>query len=267
MVSRWACATVTLLLACCQPLAAQLSISISPAFVERIVKPGSRVTDTISLTNRSRVPVSVRVSTVDFDASETNEVLEKPSGTDPASLARYLRVSPLQVEVAPDQQVFFRYTITAPKDFTQLRAMLYFVSRPALAPQTQGQRVVFVPRMGVPVYLENIDASAARLRVESVQWKRAGEKGETLELTLLVVNEGERNIRPDGYLDVNAKDGSFAKVFPFNEGHEPVLALHTRKWTAQFGPVPGGELSLKLRFATSSRSSHESESVIPAFVP
>ena len=241
---------------------AQLGVGIAPARIEALVPPGGRTMETLTFSNTSAVPLGVSVEVVDFDASPTNDVIEQPSGTGGSSLAPYLRVSPLEAEVAPGQQVVFRCALRAPAEFTQLRAMIYFVAHPRLA-KGGAAEVVIVPRLGIPAYLENLKARPGTLDVHSVTAKRTGANGDQLELDLDVTNVGERNIRPTGYLRVRAVDGSFDKAFPFNPGSEPVLPAHRRAWKATFGPVPGGGLSLRLRFATSPSTSHESELTIP----
>lgn len=242
--------------------AAQLGVAIAPARIEALVPPGGKTTETLSFSNTSAVPLSVGVEVVDFDASPTNDVIEQPSGTSANSLAPYLRIAPLQVEVAPGQQVFFRCALRAPARFTQLRAMIYFVAHPRVAKKGAAE-VVIVPRLGIPAYLENLKARPGTLDVHAVSARRTGDKGDQLELDLDVTNIGERNIRPTGYLRVRAVDGSFDKAFPFNQGSEPVLPGHRRTWKPTFGPVPGGGLSLRLRFETSPSTSHESDLTVP----
>jgi len=245
---------------------AQLGAAIAPARIEALVGPGARTTEVLSFSNTSATALSVSVEVVDFDVAVDNGVLEKPSGTSPDTLAPYLRVTPLIAEVAPGQQVFFRCSLRAPAEFAQLRAMIYFVAHPHVE-DTGGTKVVIVPRLGIPAYLQNPKARAGTLEVRSVSLQRATGSGEAVELDLDVVNTGERNIRPNGYLRVRATDGSFDRAFAFNEGGEPVLPAHQRKWRMTFGPVPGGELSLRLRFTTSRNASHQSDHTIAAASP
>ena len=245
---------------------AQLGASIAPSRVETLVPPGARTTEVLSFSNTSVASLSVSIEVVDFDADVNNSVVEKPSGTSPSTLAPHLRISPLTAEVAPGQQVFFRCSLRAPEQYTQLRAMIYFVAYPRVD-DSGGTKVVIVPRLGIPVYLQNPKARVGALDVRSVSVRRAGVRGDRLELDLDVVNTGERNIRPTGYLRVSATDGSFDRAFTFNEGGEPVLPAHQRQWKPTFGPVPGGELSLRLRFTTTPDTSHESDLTVPAASP
>ncbi len=243
-------------------LRSAISIAIVPPYIEKVVRAGSKVSDTISFTNQGTETVSVGVDFADFGVSEQGDVSEEPPGTQPASLVRFVRVSPTRVRVAPNQQVFFRYAVETPQDFKQLKAMIYFSSRPEIA--ESANQVVMIPRMGIPLYIENMKAKPASLKLDEIKWERSGEKSESLLLSLHVKNEGERNIRPTGFLQVRSVDGKFDRVFDFNDGREPVLPGQRRRWAMSFGPVPGGELFVKLRFTNSPRTTIESEHRVPA---
>jgi hypothetical protein len=236
------------------------SVSLSPPFIEKLARPSARLTDTIGLTNDSAFPVEVTVDFSDFRVNEKGEVEEMPPGTDPSSLSSYLRITPAKLRIAPQGRAFFRYTIEMPVEFRQLRSQIFFSSRPVVA-KTANQ-VIFVPRMGVPLYVENLAAKAADLKVDQVKWARSPSDGRLL-LNLRVSNDGERNIRPKGFVEVRSSDGKFSKTFPFNEGNEPLLPGQRRDWPLSFGPVPGGELSVRLRFQTSPRGFFDQQYRVP----
>jgi P pilus assembly chaperone PapD len=243
------------------PARPAISVSLSPPFVEKLVRPGGRVSDTISLTNDSAFPVMVTIDFADFRVNEKGEVEEMPLGTDPSSLSSYVRITPAKLRVNPQGRVFFRYSVETPAVFRQLRTQIFFSSRPVV-PNAPNQ-VVFVPRMGIPLYVENISARGAEIKVDEIRWSRSPDKGALL-LGMLVSNTGERNIRPKGFVEVRSADGKFSKTFPFNQGNEPLLPGQKRNWPLSFGPVPGGELSVRLRFATSSRTSFDQQYHVPA---
>lgn len=231
---------------------AAVSINLAPPYVEKVIRPGTTINDTISYTNNGDVALDVSVELADFQASAGGKVLEKPPGTDPASLAGKIRISPTRVRVAPGQQVFFRYSVDPGNNFTQLRAMVYFLSRQVRTRQGETD-VAIAPRLGIPVYIESTQARPGVLRVESVQWSRALDQPDTLLLKLTVANEGERNVRPTGFVQVTAA-GRTGRNFAFNDGRSPVLPGQRREWEMPFGPVPSGELAVALRFSTSARS-------------
>ena len=93
------------------PPRAGMSVAIVPPYVEKVIPPGSRITDTLSFRNNGDEPVVVSVDFADFGVSETGEVTEQPPGSQPFSLARNIHISPMQVRVVPDQQVFFRLLV------------------------------------------------------------------------------------------------------------------------------------------------------------
>lgn len=235
-----------------------ISISLAPPFIEKLARANSSLTDAISLTNNSDVPVMVSVDFADFQVNATGEVEEQPSGSDPTSLAPYIRINPLKLRVPAQGRAFFRYSVQMPAEFKQLRTQIFFSSTP-IVPNAPNQ-VLFVPRMGVPLYVENLKARPADLKVSQVRWSRTGDQ---LLMTMNVRNDGERNIRPRGTVEVRSADRKFTKTFAFNSGNEPVLPGQQHEWTQSFRPVFGGDLSIRMRFETSPRASFEQQYRVP----
>jgi P pilus assembly chaperone PapD len=242
---------------------AQLGISISPSRVELLTGPGRTVRETVTLVNRSSVALQVRLEMTDFDVDTADSVIEAPSGTRPESLAAYLKVTPSTASVPGGGSSVFRFLVHAPEQFTQLREMVFFRSTPVVG-EAGGPRVVIVPRLGVPVYLENRKATPGHLAVKKLEIRRDGQTGDHIVLDLEVANQGERNFRPTGTLDVRSADGSFRKLYQLNEAREPVLPGKLRVWSLRFGPVPGGELSLHVRLATSFKRSYTAQRTLAA---
>lgn len=238
-----------------------LSVALAPPIIEKSIRAGTTLRDRISYTNRSDQPLMVSVDFADFDVDEQGEVQEMPAGTDPSTLTRYIRITPLSIRVQPGRQIFFRYTVSAPPEFTQLRTQVFFSSRPVVPEGTN--QVVFVARMGIPLYVENLSARPASLKVAELKWERLAEKSDTLAVKMRITNEGERNIRPTGFCEVRSTDGSFVKSFPFNDGREPLLPGQKRDWRLSMAPVPEGALAVKLRFTDSPRTNFEAEARIP----
>jgi hypothetical protein len=241
---------------------AEVSIAIVPPYIEKVARPGSHLSDTLSYTNQGDHPVLVEIDLADFAVGEGGEVAEAPPGTDPTSLASRLHVSPTSIRVVPGQRVYFRYSIEAPDEFSQLRSMIFLSSHPEL-PDGANQ-VQVVARMGVPLYVESTDSEPARLEVGEIHWDRPEGSLDRIRVRAVVVNHGQRNIRPEGFVHVDSADGKFSTTFEFNEGREPVLPGQKRRWEQTFGPVPTGEVAVRLRVATSARTSHESTSTVAA---
>ena len=241
----------------------QLTTAIAPARVEKIVNPGSKVTDVMTFTNQGEVPVTVTLSLVDFDMNQAGEVVELPPGTASNTVAPYFRISPLRTVVAPQERANFRYSVQTPEEFDQLRAFVYFESEPQTE-ESDGRRVVFATAMGIPFYVESRKAERGALTVENVTWKRTGDDHTFLTLSLSATNTGARNIRPGGFLTVRSEDDAFLQTFDVNPGGDVVLPGHTRDLSWTFGPVSAEALALKLRFETSYRSNHESDHHLPA---
>jgi hypothetical protein len=166
----------------------------------------------------------------------------------------------MQARVAPSQEVFFRYSVATPEEFDQLRAMVFLSSHPEVPPGAN--QVQVVARLGVPIYVENVKSERAKLRVDELEWDRPEDRPDQLRLRATVVNEGGRNIRPTGFVQVRGTSGKYERTFEFNEGNEPVLPGQKRRWELYFGPVAEEELAVKLRMTTSHRTSYEAEASI-----
>lgn len=246
-------------------LPAGVSIAVVPPYVEKATRAGSHFSDTLSYTNQGSAPVVVEVDLADFGVAENGAVAEAPPGTEAASLVPHLRISPTRIRVAPNQQVFFRYSVEAPGQFDQLRSMIFLSSYPEAPAGANHVRVV--PRMGIPVYVENVKSEPARLEIEEVGWDRPSETPERLRVRLRVANLGQRNIRPDGLVHVRSADGRFRTTFEFNAGREPVLPGQKRRWEQLFGPVPDGALEVELRLTTSERTAYEARANVGSATP
>ncbi len=244
----------------------QFTTAVAPARVEQLVNPGSKVEDVITFTNQGDVPVTVSISIVDFDVDEMGAVTELPPGTHPNTIAPYFRISPLRTIVGAGEQAHFRFSVQTPAAFDQLRAFVYFESQP-IVEEGGGKQVLFATAMGIPLYVENRKAERGALTVHDVAWQRIGDEQHYVQLKLHVTNEGERNIRPGGFLTVRSADDRFFETFDVNVGGDVVLPGHERHLTMQFGPVPDDALSLKLRFETSLRSNHQAEHRLPKPTP
>jgi hypothetical protein len=247
------------------PARAAISIAVAPPLIEKVSRPGSTIRDVILFRNAGTEALDVSVTFVDFTVNEDGSVAERPPGLDPSSILPYAQVTPLRARVEPNQQVNFRYTIRTPADFKQLRTMVMFAGTPQVA--RAGNQVVFAPRVGVPLYVESTAARPAQLEVSDVRWSRSSEAPEKIVLSMLVRNSGDRNIRPTGTVQVRSAADRFNQTFQFNEGREPVLPGQKRVWTMTFGPVPGGELSVSLRFATSFRDTFVKDDRVPSSSP
>ena len=245
--------------------AAQLKIDLVPPFVEKTVRPGSTVRDAIIFRNQGVTTLEVSVETVDFDVDADGLVIERPPGSLASSLVPYLRISPLQTVVAPGQEVAFRWEAETAKDLVHRRVMVFFRSKPQVESSNAAQ-VLVVPRLGVPVYVESINAAPAQIDVASASVERLPGHEDRLRLSLDVTNAGQRNIRPQGELRIRSDSGT-AVAFPINEGRDSVIPHATRHFGQEVGPVPGGELSVEVVFDVSPRERYREQMVVPAASP
>jgi hypothetical protein len=241
---------------------AQLKIDLVPPFVDKAVRPGSTVRDVIVFRNQGTKALEVEVETVDFEVDSDGRVVERPPGSSLSSLVPYIRISPLQAVVAPGQEVAFRWEAETPDDLVHRRVMVFFKSTPQVE-RTGPAQVVMVPRLGIPVYVESVTAAAAKLEVASVDVVRLADQEDRLRLSLDVTNVGQRNLRPRGELRVRSTSGE-AVAFPINEGRDSVIPQAQRHFVHEYGPVPGGELSVQVVLDVSPRERHSEQVAVPA---
>lgn len=225
------------------------SMAVTPQIIESVIDGGASLNDAISYTNVGAEPVSVTVQIADFDIGPDGKVKELPPGTNAASAVPYLRISPVRIEVAPNQRVFFRYSLTAPETFTHLRAMIFFSAYPS-GPRQRRSAAVMVPRLGIPMYVESRRSRAASLELSSATVDRNDAGVPVLRIRL--ENRGDRLFRPGGSVQVRSSSGT--KSLPFNESSNPVLPGHTRQFELPLAAAGGGELSIRLRLTTSHRT-------------
>ncbi len=167
--------------------------------------------------------------------------------------------------MAPGQELAFRWEATTPADLEHRRAMVFFRSTPEVE-RSEVAQVVVVPRLGIPVYVENTNAQPAQLEIASIGLERSTLRDDSLRLTLDVTNVGQRNIRPQGELRIRSDSGE-AVAFPINEGRDSVVPGAQRLFIQEIGPVPGGELSVEVVFNVSPRERHRERLVVPAALP
>lgn len=244
---------------------AAISLTVAPPYIEKIARPGSRISDVIMFRNGGTEPMNVSVSFVDFGVNEDGTVREKPPGTDSASILPFTQISPLRARVRPNEEIIFHYTVNAPKEFRQLRTMIMFAGMPEV--EAKGNQVVLAPRVGIPLYVESTSARPAFLEVSDVQFTRSAEAKDAIDLSMNIRNAGDRNLRSTGTVRVRSSDARFDHTFEFNEGHEPVLPGQRRKWTMTFRPVSEEALSVSVRFATSFRDTFSGQYRVAAALP
>jgi hypothetical protein len=244
------------------PARAALSIAIVPQIVEKQVAAGARIADVISLRNGGTEAVNVSVELADFTVESDGKVVEHPPGTHATTLSPYLKISPTRVTVAAGEQIFFRYSIAVPHAFTHLREMMFFVARPVSKPP--GRAVaVFVPRLGVPIYVENRAASAAALVVDDMHLERSGD---SLQLEVLLRNTGQRIVRPGGTIEILDGKRVVASV-EFNQGSAPVLPDNSRRFVTKLPAHGGAESTVSVRVTAGLRTVVRRDLAIGAAVP
>lgn len=244
------------------PVQAALSIAIVPQIIEKQVGAGGEINDVISLRNEGTDAVNVSVELADFNVERDGKVVERPPGTETTTLSPYLKISPTRVTVAAGEQVFFRYSIAVPHMFTHLREMIFFVARPVSKPS--GRAVaLFVPRLGVPMYVENRAAAPADLVADEISVERAGD---SLRLDVLLRNRGQRIVRPGGSIDVLDGKRLIASV-DFNEGSAPVLPDNSRRFVTTLPGGGGGQSTVSVRVTAGLRTVVRRDLAVPAAAP
>lgn len=104
---------------------------------EKKCSPGECYKESIPLCNESMEPIQVKISHVDYRYNAQGENFFEKIGSHSRSNGYWMKVSPLYIEIPPQQKVFINCTIEVPKD-PSLRGTYWsmlLVEQPPLTPQ------------------------------------------------------------------------------------------------------------------------------------
>jgi hypothetical protein len=138
------------------PVARAQSLGLVPAEVDYAFRPGQPFEFELSSSNRSSIPVSMRVTVTDLWYNEKNEKVFGPPGSSPHSAANWFEVVPRQLEVPAQGVGKVKVLVTPPLNTSGgYYAVVFLESKPELMPgaNKEGKAVYTNVRLGCLVLL------------------------------------------------------------------------------------------------------------------
>ena len=193
------------------PVAAQVSVEVSPLRVELQAGPGSSTTQPITLTNYGKEAVRVRARLTDWDL--TRDGTPQFEGAEVAgrySATAWLRVAPPEQVLEPGASATVRFNATVPEAVEPggYRTGILFEFEAASGPILSARgKVEFKSRIATLIY---INAGAPPAMTELVDVK-VRPTNEGLDVVATVKNSGRKTVRTKGTLVLFDAAGAVAR--------------------------------------------------------
>lgn len=195
-------------------------IGVAPAITETTVSAGTETRGKFVVTNDSDKSAMIR--------AEIEDWLKRRTGKEGVPVDEWLKVEPMEFEVAAKSSKEVEFIITPPKGYEgEMIAMIFFS-----APPSPTGAFNITTRFGVSIYAAvkgtlNIDGSIAGFSAgKSIETKEDGTKVERgIIFYIDVENKSNVHIRPTGEIAIKGEDGSEYKVavergFPIYPGEK-----------------------------------------------
>lgn len=106
---------LALIFGVCETTTPAQTLSITPAFVEAIVKRGATYNKDFTLTNNTRTRLRFRFSAVDYWYNESHQRIDGRPGTLPHSASLWVQFSPKELIIEPNTSAAVRAIISVPQ--------------------------------------------------------------------------------------------------------------------------------------------------------
>ncbi len=193
------------------PVAAQVSVEVSPLRVELTAGPGSTTTQGITLNNAGTDAVRVRATLTDWDLSRDGAPqFEGAAENGPYSATPWLRIAPPEQIIEAGQTALVRFSMTVPADIQPggYRTGVLFEFGPAAGdPVARAREVMIRSRIATLIYI-NIGQPAMMAELTDLRTRSAGPQ---LQAVATVRNTSRRSVRTKGTLLVYDGTGKVAR--------------------------------------------------------
>jgi P pilus assembly chaperone PapD len=193
------------------PVAAQVSVEVSPLRVELQAGPGSSTTQPITLTNYGKEAVRVRARLTDWDL--TRDGTPQFEGAEVAgrySATAWLRVAPPEQVLEAGASATVRFNATVPDSVEPggyRTGILFEFEAASSAPIASRRELAFKSRIATLIY---INAGAPPAITELVDVK-VRPTNEGIDVVATVKNSGRRTVRTKGTLVLFDAAGAVAR--------------------------------------------------------
>jgi P pilus assembly chaperone PapD len=233
---------------------AQVSVEITPLRVELKTGPGAApFTQTVQLVNHGKDPVRIHARVDDWYLSrDGTPQFQLTDGTMPYSAASWLRVNPVEVDLAAGTKGLVRFTMTTPAGATPggYRAAIVF---DLLPPGTEiggrARNVVFQSRIVTLVYA-TVGAPKPAVELVDVESRQRNGQPPSWAIVATLKNTGRVHVRTKGQMLIYDKAGTMVRRIPVPD--VPILPESEREVLiplAEEGKaaLPDGEYRVELR--------------------
>jgi hypothetical protein len=233
-------------LACTPIWGETIALSVSPPLIEESLAAGGDRTFRVTLTNDGDRTLRAKAEMADLVLNVSGEPVPREPGSDPWSLAPWVRVDPAEVELRPGERRQVQCRIRAPRGAAGGRygALLFTADREA---PLAGSGLRFQTRTGV-VFLVTIARTERRQAEVAALQARPAEGGVALEA--VVRNTGNAHFRAQGEAVVkDTRDRVLARV-RLEGGTGTVLPGGERRFAGRWEATRAepGRYRLQVRF-------------------
>jgi hypothetical protein len=238
--------------------AGPMSFSVQPLTAEVAVQPGGEATGVLRIgndpdENGGGDPVRLRVYAMDWTLNRKGTPQFMKAASDPRSCAAWVRVNPVELDVAPGKTAEVRYTVRVPKEAQgSYHTVIMVESAPSPARAKNGKLVGVNGRIGSILYLhagpvarraritrfsagaqqtlltlENTGNSAIRVRGTVKFLDSAGKPAKQVPLPGGVVLSGANNVRDIVLSTPKLPDGSYTAEVLLDYGGAALLGART----------------------------------------
>lgn len=185
------------------------STLVEPGKFILVVKPGERVTNTISVKNVSDKATVVRATVYDWTLNDQDQMITSQLGTRKDSLNGLIKFNPRVFNLEPGASQLVRFTLSAPKEtgVGEFRGIVYFEEESQLS--SNGVNATLVTQVGSTIYMT---LAPIQLKFKLTSAKIALSPTGELSGIISVRNDGSSHARYEiNYKVVNDKDAVVAQ--------------------------------------------------------
>lgn len=232
------------------PVAAQLSVEVSPLRVEIQTAAGGARTQAVSLTNTGKEAVRIRATISDWGLSRDGAPqFEAPEDGRAYSASAWIRIAPPELVLQPGAVGSVRFSLSVPAgaDAAGYRTGILFDFSPAAGdPAARAREVTFKSRIATLIYV-NVGQPPAAVELTDLRIRTTPEQ---TQIVGVLANTSRRTVRTKGTLVITGASGAAVREVPvpdvpvLPESEREVVIVATDK-TAK--PLPPGEYRVELK--------------------
>ena len=182
------------------PVAAQVSVEVSPLRVELQAGPGSSTTQPVTLTNYGKDAVRVRARLTDWDLTrDGTPQFEGSEVAGPYSATAWLRVAPPEQVLEPGASATVRFNATVPDSVepgSYRTGILFEFEAASSGPIASRRALAFKSRIATLIYI----TTGAPPAVTELLDVKVRPTNEGIDVVATVKNSGRRTVRTKGTL-------------------------------------------------------------------